>query len=136
MPITSTTNDVSMNPAHGEVYFIQHYVIKFVSELQQASTLGTLVSSTYKMDYHVLLKVALDTITLTIYIQIFSCYMSHDMIFQCKFDGYIIGIYRNFQNFFFKAIHCIMTFKTSCGRKARKDISNLLLNSQAGVWKP
>jgi hypothetical protein len=67
MPITGTTNDVSMNPAHGEVYFIQHYVIKFVSELQQASTLGTLVSSTYKMDYHVLLKVALDTITLTIY---------------------------------------------------------------------
>ena len=53
MPITGTTNDVSMNPAHGEVYFIQHYVIKFVSELQQASTLGTLVSSTYKMDYTV-----------------------------------------------------------------------------------
>jgi hypothetical protein len=26
-----TTNVVSLNPAHGEVYLIQHYVIKFVS---------------------------------------------------------------------------------------------------------
>jgi len=27
-----TTNFVSSNPAHGEVYSIQHYVIKFVSD--------------------------------------------------------------------------------------------------------
>ena len=30
-----TTNIVSSNPIHGEVYSIQHYVIKFVSDLQQ-----------------------------------------------------------------------------------------------------
>ena len=30
-----TTNIVSLNRAHGEVYSIQHYVIKFVSDLQQ-----------------------------------------------------------------------------------------------------
>ena len=30
-----TTKVVSSNPAHGEVYSIQHYVIKFVSDLQQ-----------------------------------------------------------------------------------------------------
>jgi len=30
-----TTNIVSLNPLHGEVYSIQHYVIKFVSDLQQ-----------------------------------------------------------------------------------------------------
>ena len=30
-----TTNDVSSNHAHGEVYLIQHYVIKFVSDLRQ-----------------------------------------------------------------------------------------------------
>jgi hypothetical protein len=30
-----TTNVVSLNPAHREVYSIQHYVIKFVSDLQQ-----------------------------------------------------------------------------------------------------
>jgi hypothetical protein len=30
-----TTNVASSNPAHGEVYWIQHYVIKFVSDLQQ-----------------------------------------------------------------------------------------------------
>ena len=33
MPIT--TNIASSNPIHGEVYSIQHYVIKFVSDLQQ-----------------------------------------------------------------------------------------------------
>ena len=30
-----TTNVVSSNPAHGEVYSMQPYVIKFVSELRQ-----------------------------------------------------------------------------------------------------
>ena len=32
-----TTNVVSSNLAHGKVYWIQHYVIKFVSDLQQVS---------------------------------------------------------------------------------------------------
>jgi hypothetical protein len=38
IPIQSvpiTTKVVSSNPAHGEVYSIQHYVIKFVSDLQK-----------------------------------------------------------------------------------------------------
>jgi hypothetical protein len=30
-----TTKVVSLNPAHGKVYSIQHYVIKFISDLQQ-----------------------------------------------------------------------------------------------------
>jgi len=30
-----TTKVVSLNPVHGKVYSIQHYVIKFVSDLQQ-----------------------------------------------------------------------------------------------------
>ena len=33
MPIA--TNVVSLNPFHGEMYSIQHYVIKFVSDLRQ-----------------------------------------------------------------------------------------------------
>jgi hypothetical protein len=33
--ICTTTNVVSLNPAHGEVYSIQTYVIKFVSGLRQ-----------------------------------------------------------------------------------------------------
>jgi hypothetical protein len=32
-----TTKVVSLNPTHGEVYSVQHYVIKFVSDLQQVS---------------------------------------------------------------------------------------------------
>ena len=40
LPVQSlsiTTNVVSSNPAHGEVYLIQHYGLKFVSDLQQVS---------------------------------------------------------------------------------------------------
>jgi hypothetical protein len=33
-----TTNVVSSNPAHGEVYSIRQYVIKFVSDLRQVYT--------------------------------------------------------------------------------------------------
>ena len=55
-----TTKVVSSKPAIGEVYTIQHYVIKFVSDLLQVSgflwvfrfPLGTLVSSTNKTDHH------------------------------------------------------------------------------------
>jgi len=32
-----TTKVASLNPTHGEVYSIQHYVIKFVSDLRQVS---------------------------------------------------------------------------------------------------
>ena len=38
LPVQSvhiTTKVVSLNPAHGEVYSIQHYVIKFISDLWQ-----------------------------------------------------------------------------------------------------
>jgi len=38
LPVQSvpfTTKVMSSNPVHGEVYSIQHYVIKFVSDLRQ-----------------------------------------------------------------------------------------------------
>ena len=51
---------------------MQHFVIKFVSDLRQAGgfSLGTPVSSTNKTDHHyitkMLLKAALSTITITL----------------------------------------------------------------------
>jgi hypothetical protein len=64
-----TTKVVSLNPAHGEVYSIQHYMINFVSDLRQTGrwfSPGIPVSSTNKTDRHditeILLKVALNTI--------------------------------------------------------------------------
>ena len=61
---------VSSNSAHGEVYSIQHYVIKFVSDLRQVGGfLRPPISSTNKTDLHditeILLKVASNTITPT-----------------------------------------------------------------------
>ena len=70
MPIT--TKVVSLNPAHGEVYSIQHCVIKFVSDLRQVCCFLRVlpVSSTNKTDRHditeILLKVVLNTLTLII----------------------------------------------------------------------
>ena len=63
-----TTKYVISNPVHGEVYSIQHYVMKFVSDLRQVG--GFLwvlrVSSTNKTCRHdiieILLRVALNTI--------------------------------------------------------------------------
>ena len=37
MVVPITTKVVNLNPAHGKVYSIQHYVIKFVSDLWQVS---------------------------------------------------------------------------------------------------
>ena len=45
-----TTKVVSLNPSHDEVYSIQLYVIKFVSNLQHVGSF--LVSSTNKTDRH------------------------------------------------------------------------------------
>ena len=57
-----TTKVVSSNPDHGEVYSIQHYVIKFVSDLRQVCgfSLDTLVSSTNKTDCHNITEILLE----------------------------------------------------------------------------
>ena len=47
-PVPTTTNVVSTNPAHDEVYSIQRYVIKFVSDLVQVGDFFP-VSSTNKL---------------------------------------------------------------------------------------
>ena len=66
------TNIMSSNLAHGEVYSIQHCVIKFVSDLRQVCCFLRVlpVSSTNKTDRHditeILLKVVLNTLTLII----------------------------------------------------------------------
>jgi hypothetical protein len=61
-----TTEVVSSNPGHGEVYSIQHCVISFVSDLIATArwfSPGTPISSTGKTDRHdiaeILLKVML-----------------------------------------------------------------------------
>jgi hypothetical protein len=63
-----TTNVVRSNPTHGEMYSLQHYVIKFVRlAASQWISLHTPVSSINKTDRHditeILLKVVLNTIT-------------------------------------------------------------------------
>jgi protein gp37 len=71
LPVQSvpiTTKVVSSNPVLGEVDSIEHYVIKFVSVLEEVGGFfpGTTVSSINKTDCHeiteTLLKVALNTI--------------------------------------------------------------------------
>ena len=75
-----TTKVASTNPVHGEVYSIKHYVIKFVSDLRQADGFlrVLLFPSPIKLTAmhniaEILLKVALNTIALTLHlIPVFS----------------------------------------------------------------
>jgi hypothetical protein len=66
-----TTKVVSLNPAHGEVFLI-HYVIQFVSDLRQVGDFLWVFRFPLpiKLTTHdfteILLKVALNTITLTL----------------------------------------------------------------------
>ena len=67
-----TTNVVGSNSTHGEVHLIQHYVIKFVSDLRQISGFLRVlqfpppIKLIAKIDItEILLKVALNIITLT-----------------------------------------------------------------------
>jgi hypothetical protein len=56
------TKVVSSNPAHGEAYSIQHYVIKFVSDLQQVGGFFRVLHDITE----ILLKVAFITLTQTL----------------------------------------------------------------------
>ena len=66
-----TTKVVSLNPAHGEVFLI-HYVIQFVSDLRQVGDFLWVFRFplSIKLTTHdfteILLKVVLNTITLTL----------------------------------------------------------------------
>jgi hypothetical protein len=59
-----TTNVVNSNLVHREVYLMQIYVIKFVSDLRQVGGFLRMVSSSNKTDRHditeILLKVPLN----------------------------------------------------------------------------
>jgi hypothetical protein len=82
VPITSKV--VSSNPVHGEVYSIQYYVIKFVSDWRQVGGFspGIPVSFTNKTKLHdvieIYLKNALNTIILTLF-HLSLCWLSFDL---------------------------------------------------------
>jgi len=60
-----TTKVASSNPVHGEVFTIQHYVIKFVGDLRWFSP-GTPVSSNNKDDRHDITEISLRVVLNTI----------------------------------------------------------------------
>jgi len=75
VPITSKV--ASWSPADGEIYSIKHYVIEFVSDLRQVCRflqilqfpLQIKLTATYLTE--ILLRVVLNTITLTLSLQKF-----------------------------------------------------------------
>ena len=71
------TKVVSSNPAHVEVYSIQHYVIKFVSDLRPVSGfLRVLVfPPPIKLTTTILLKVTLNTIAITLNAVLYKFYL-------------------------------------------------------------
>jgi len=59
VPVPIITKVVSSNPVHGDVYSVQHYVIKFVSDLRQVGGFLQVLRFPPRRK----LKVALNTIT-------------------------------------------------------------------------
>ena len=85
------TKVVSSNPVHGEVCSIQHYVIKFVSDLRQVSGFLQVLRfpPPIKTDCHdiaeILLKVALNIITRQKHIFLYS-------VFVLQFNNLLICV--------------------------------------------
>ena len=64
--VPSTTKFLNSNPAHGEVYLIQHYVIKFVSDSRHVGGWLRVLNQIDRNDItEIFLKVALNTINQT-----------------------------------------------------------------------
>ena len=115
-----TTNVVSSNPTHGKVYSIQHYVIvcQWLATGQWFS-LGALVSSTNKTDCHditdLLLKVALNTITLTH--SYFLCIIlpGGQIIYWVKYNYYTqLKIVIHIPNYFYLVLNRYHNSALSC----------------------
>jgi len=88
-----TTNVVSSNPAYGEVYSIQHYMIKFVNDLPQVDGFLRVLQKlhTNKNDRHditeILLQVALNTTTITsIWVRLDSLIFSLKLLSSVVFN--------------------------------------------------
>ena len=84
------TKVVSLNPARGEVYLIQHHVIKFVSDLRQVGGFLRVlrfpppIKLTNNIN-EILLKVELNAITLT------PCVIDQSMICLCYMKKMFLG---------------------------------------------
>jgi 1-acyl-sn-glycerol-3-phosphate acyltransferase len=66
LPVSITTKVVSLNPADGQVYSIQDYVIKFVSGFLRVLWFPPPIKTDHHDITKILLKVALNTIILTL----------------------------------------------------------------------
>jgi hypothetical protein len=86
------TNVTSSNTAPGEVYSIQHYVIKFVSDLRQVG--GVLRVFRFpppiKLTAKILLKVALNTITLYINMETLENLLKRNSVCATEHQNHII----------------------------------------------
>ena len=85
LPVHITTKVVSSNPARGKVFWLQLYVIKVYQRLVAVAFSGNACfSSTNITDSHnmneILLKVALSTITLTLYSTHIYIYKGVDVV--------------------------------------------------------
>jgi hypothetical protein len=65
--VATTTMVLNSNPVRGEVYSIQHYVIKIISDLRQIGGFspGAPVSCTNKTDHHDITDMLLKVLTTT-----------------------------------------------------------------------
>ena len=75
-----TTNVVSLNPTHVEVYSIQHYVIKFVSDLRQVG--GLLWALRFPPPIKLTATIYITEIMLEMALTLNTIYQTQDHIFS------------------------------------------------------
>ena len=95
LPVQSvpiTTKVVSSNPVHGELYSIQHYVIKFVNDLRQVGSFSG--SSTNKTDRHDITEILLKLTLNTIHKQTLNIYNYHMIYLLGKYYNPVFTSYR------------------------------------------
>jgi hypothetical protein len=104
-----TTKVVGLIPANGEVYTIQHWVIKFVSDLQQVSVFSRYSGFLHEIT-EILLKVALNNIILTLdQTQIFQLRNVFSNIYTCTCLNIIYNDVHN-SDFFTSSFNCITNY--------------------------
>ena len=108
-----TTNVMNSNPAHGEMYSMQHYVIKFVSDFWQVGDFLQILRfpPVIKLSRHditeILLNVALNTIlpTLTLNCDLhYRVYFTKSMVIKLNINAISFCILR------FTYLQCLLLF--------------------------
>jgi hypothetical protein len=115
---------VSINPAHREMYSMQHYVIKFVSDLRQVGSFirvhllkVPLNTITLALSFHI--SITLQQVTKTFFFQLFVCFNTTSSFFVDFRHNHTLSLLKPCI-FPFINIFCWMVIYWNCSKFVKK----------------